>query len=76
MEHIMSRCQASSQAEVWNELKKTWAHTGVPWADPGWGAALRAGCAILKMEEGARRAPIEPLWTILWSESLRCEWIT
>ncbi|EJF63491.1 hypothetical protein DICSQDRAFT_55889 [Dichomitus squalens LYAD-421 SS1] len=74
MDHILFRCEAPGQAEIWEELKKLWTTTGLPWKAPDWGTALGAGCAVFKTEGGARRPPMEALWAILWSESVHLIW--
>ncbi|TBU56128.1 hypothetical protein BD310DRAFT_824467 [Dichomitus squalens] len=74
MDHILFRCEAPGQAEIWRELKRVWALTGIPWKEPDWGTALGAGCAVLRSENGARKTHMESLWTILWSEAVHLIW--
>ncbi|TBU26610.1 hypothetical protein BD311DRAFT_667103 [Dichomitus squalens] len=74
MDHILFRCEAPGQAEVWGELKTLWALTGIPWREPNWGPALGAGCAVFKTEKGVRQTHTEALWTILWSEAVHLIW--
>ncbi|TBU21221.1 hypothetical protein BD311DRAFT_679007 [Dichomitus squalens] len=74
MDHILFRCEAPGQAEIWNELKVIWETTGLPWKQPDWGTALGAGCAVIKSETGVRKKPMEALWTILWTESVHLIW--
>ncbi|KAI1781990.1 hypothetical protein LXA43DRAFT_977803 [Ganoderma leucocontextum] len=78
MDHVLFRCEAPGQQQIWERLEELWSHTGLPWHQPGWGV-LGAGCAVFKTEGGSRRPESEALWTILCSEAthliwkLRCE---
>ncbi|TBU38142.1 hypothetical protein BD309DRAFT_931206 [Dichomitus squalens] len=74
MDHILFRCEAPGQAEIWQELKRVWALTGIPWREPDWGTALGAGCAVLETENGVRIKHMESLWTVLWSEAVHLIW--
>ncbi|TBU36197.1 hypothetical protein BD309DRAFT_878765, partial [Dichomitus squalens] len=74
IDHILFRCEAVGQAEVWGELRKVWENMGVPWKDPDWGTALGTGCVVIKTDKGIRRRPIKALWTILWSETVHLIW--
>lgn len=81
MEHILTECQATGQAEIWRLAEELWALQGLPWTTPRFGTILGCGLAAYQSEDrnykltGANR-----LYAILISESahliwrLRCKW--
>lgn len=81
MEHILTECQATGQAEIWRLVKELWALWGLPWTTPRFGTILGCGLAAYQSEDrnhkltGANR-----LYAILISKSahliwrLRCKW--
>ncbi len=74
MEHILFECESVGRSTVWDLLKETWTHTGLPWVDPDWGSTLGAACAVFPTDAGNERPSAVALWTILATESLYFIW--
>ena len=81
MEHILTECQATSQAEIWKLAEELWLLRGLPWIAPRFGTILGCGLAAYQSERGNHKLMgANRLYAILVSESahliwrLRCKW--
>ena len=81
MEHILTECQATGQAEIWRLAEELWALRGLPWTQPRFGTILGCGLAAFHSEGGDQKLTgANRLYAILMSESahliwrLRCKW--
>ena len=79
MEHILTECQATGQAEVWKLAEELWVLQGLPWIKPRFGTIL--GCGLAEYQRGNHKLiGANCLYAILISESahliwrLRCKW--
>jgi len=81
MEHILTECRATGQAEIWKLAKELWSLRGLPWIAPRFGTILGCGLAAYQSERGNHKLTgANRLYAILVSESahliwrLRCKW--
>ena len=70
MEHILTECQATGQAEIWKLAKELWSLHGLPWIAPRFGTILGCGLAAYQSERGNHKLTgANRLYAILVSES-------
>ena len=81
MEHILTECRATGQAEIWKLAEELWSLRGLPWTTPRLGTILGCGLAAYQLEEGnCKLTGANRLYAIIVSESahliwrLRCKW--
>ncbi|KAI0822699.1 hypothetical protein BC628DRAFT_1326742 [Trametes gibbosa] len=75
MDHILFRCAARGQGEIYRLLRETWEPIGLTWPEANWGTMLGAACMVFKAQNSeARLVGAERLWTILATESLYLVW--
>ncbi|KAI0824107.1 hypothetical protein BC628DRAFT_1323025 [Trametes gibbosa] len=75
MDHILFRCAARGQQEIYNMLQKTWELSGLQWPGANWGTMLGAACMVFRTRNSdARLTGSERLWTILATESVYLVW--
>ncbi|KAJ7587239.1 hypothetical protein C8J56DRAFT_861560 [Mycena floridula] len=75
MEHILTRCKAPGQAEVWDLAKTLWKRKkGTKWRKPKLGTILACPLADLKSTKGKRRPGASSLFRILISEAAHLIW--
>ena len=81
MEHILTECRATGQAEIWKLAEELWSLCGLLWTTPRFGTILGCGLAVYQSEEGNwKLTGTNCLYAIIVSESahliwrLRCKW--
>ncbi|KAJ7590020.1 hypothetical protein C8J56DRAFT_1139730 [Mycena floridula] len=75
MEHILTRCKAPGQAEVWDLAKSLWKKKkGTRWRKPKMGTILACPMAELVSSRGKKRPGASRLFRILISEAAHLIW--
>jgi len=75
MEHILTECPATGQAEIWELVKELWTLRGLPWTTPKFGTILGCSLAAYQSEEGNHKLTgTNCLYAILISESAHLIW--
>ncbi|KAH9831184.1 uncharacterized protein C8Q71DRAFT_799082 [Rhodofomes roseus] len=79
LEHILLRCPATGQNEVWEVLAPLWKKKGLTWARPSMDDLHSLGLTCWRDNKGRARTGATRLWRIMISEAthliwkLRCE---
>ena len=75
MEHILTECRATSQAEIWKLAEELWLLHSLPWTMPRFGTILGYGLAMYQSEEGNQKLTgANCLYAIIVSESAHLIW--